>query len=120
MKEVIAPDYSRRLSFSPKPKLSGICHRDRREIIIFARRKKHRDPNELLNTIIHEEIHAVCPNYSEKVTKKVTSALIAIITPEQIAKYSSLYGLEFNEGQLVLPRGKVIQKATAEPVLENG
>jgi len=53
MKEQLADGWDRRLSFCPKPKIAGLCNYEKKEITIFMKRKKNRDPRELLDTIVH-------------------------------------------------------------------
>ncbi|MEK6953205.1 MAG: hypothetical protein AABX29_09400 [Nanoarchaeota archaeon] len=97
MKEQLADGYNRRQSFCPNPKISGLCLFEKKEITIFMRRKKHRNPRELLDTIIHEEIHALHPDLPEKKTKKSTEKIIGELTLDQIGYFFGLYGIVFDQ-----------------------
>ena len=104
MKEQLADEWGRRLSFCTKPKIAGLCNYEKKEITIFMKRKKNRDPRELLDTLIHEEIHALLPDLPEKKTKISAKKVIGELTMDQIGYFFSLYGIAFDQ----------------EPVLETG
>lgn len=97
MKEQLADGWDRRLSFSHKPKKLGLCFKEDKKIIIFMRRREHRDVSVLFDTIIHEEIHGLQPDLPEKKTIETTKKIIGELTIDQIDYFFRLYGLTFDQ-----------------------
>lgn len=95
MKEQLTDGWDRRLSFSHKPKRLGLCFQEDKKIVIFMRRREHRDPQELLDTIIHEEIHALDTDLPEK--KIATIKIVKELTLDQIDYFFRLYGITFDQ-----------------------
>lgn len=64
---------------------------DKKKIRINKSKKKNERPGEILNTIVHEEIHRKHPGKFERTTKKETRRLIAKMSKKQKEKYYSKY-----------------------------
>ena len=95
MKEVIAQGATRRISRSSRPSYFGLCYQEDRNIIIFE--KKNRTPKKMLNTIVHEELHTVYPEFNEREVRWWTDTIQEKLTLDQKKQYFELYGLEYVE-----------------------
>lgn len=96
MKEIIANGWTRvvkRITF-PTPRY-GRCDDELKRITIC--KKKNRGQPELIDTIVHEEIHAVFPEFNEREARSLTDELLNVLTIEQKKRYLDLYGYEYVE-----------------------
>lgn len=73
----------------------GRCDVELKRITIC--KKKNRGQPELIDTIVHEEIHAVFPEFNEREARTLTDELLDVLTIEQKKKYLDLYGYEYVE-----------------------
>ena len=95
MKEVIANDWTRvvrRIKW-PKPSPWGRCDDELKRITICS--KKNKSQSQLLDTIGHEEIHAVYPEFNEREVLSLTDSLVNSLNVEQKIRYLDLYGYEY-------------------------
>ncbi|OGK31060.1 hypothetical protein A3F29_02185 [Candidatus Roizmanbacteria bacterium RIFCSPHIGHO2_12_FULL_33_9] len=97
MKEVISVDYQRVVKRHRRNGSSrwGVTLFEDKKIIICPR--KNRIEEQLIDTIVHEEIHAVFPEFNEREARALTDALVESLTPDQKRKYLDLYGYDYIE-----------------------
>lgn len=94
MKEAIANGYVRESKrFRRRGAALGICFYEDRKIVIDSR--KNRFEPELLDTIVHEEIHAVFPEFDERETHAWTDVIREKLTDDQKRLLLDLYGFYY-------------------------
>ncbi len=64
---------------------------EKRKIRLNKSKKKNKKPGEILNTIVHEEMHRRHPSMHEKTIKKETKRQLAKMSKRQKEKYYSKY-----------------------------
>lgn len=108
MKEVVMHGWERRLKRDRKPwpnRNWGTVDHPTRIISIDPRR--NRFLRRMLDTIVHEEIHAVFSEYDERETLAWTNEMVENLSSDQITKLLDLYGIELgnkiNGRQIVKP-----------------
>lgn len=96
MKEVIAHGWTKEVKRSRKPRSAwGICFYEERKIIVDSRKNRHEA--ELLDTIVHEEVHAVFPEFDERETAAWADVINKGLSSEQKGRLLDLYGFYYYE-----------------------
>ena len=88
MKEVIAPSY--KIFTWNRMKPLGLCDWENREIFINEKAHKNK-PVEMLDTLVHEEAHAVYPEFNEREVAGLVAEMLPTLTHPQIVAYFNLY-----------------------------
>ncbi len=116
MKEVIAQGWTRivKRNRGPRPREWGEV-KDFDKKILSIDKKRNRHQPQLIHTIVHEEIHAVFPEFDEREVIALTDVLEVGLTVDQKIQYLDLYGYDYVEEVNISA-----QQPLNEPALELG
>jgi hypothetical protein len=74
-----------------KMRYYGDTDLEKKEIRVNKSKKKNKKSGDILNTIVHEEMHADHPRMHERTIRRLTKAKIERMTPDRKQKYYALY-----------------------------